>query len=123
MALLTYSTKPRGGVVHTLALAEALHALGQPVHVLALGDPDAGFFRPLRAPMSIVPGPSGGGTIEQSVAASIDALAAALEDVDADVLHAQTASARVLQRACATRVLRSPWCARCITLTTSPAPS
>ena len=24
VALLTYSTKPRGGVVHTLALAEAL---------------------------------------------------------------------------------------------------
>ncbi len=99
VALLTYSTKPRGGVVHTLALAEALHALGQPVHVLALGDPDAGFFRPLRAPMSIVPGPSGGGTLEESVAASIDALAAALEDVDADVLHAQDCiSARAAAR-------------------------
>lgn len=99
VALLTYSTKPRGGVVHTLALAEALHALGQPVHVLALGDPDAGFFRPLRAPMSIVPAPSGGGTLEESVAASIDALAAALEDVDADVLHAQDCiSARAAAR-------------------------
>ena len=28
VALVTYSTKPRGGVVHTLALAEALHAAG-----------------------------------------------------------------------------------------------
>ena len=28
IALLTYSTKPRGGVVHTLALAEALAAPG-----------------------------------------------------------------------------------------------
>ena len=43
--LITYSTKPRGGVVHTLALAEALHATGALVHVLALGDPAAGFFR------------------------------------------------------------------------------
>jgi len=99
VALLTYSTKPRGGVVHTLALAEALQALGQPVLVLALGDPSAGFFRPLRAPMSIVPGPAGGGTLEEKVAASIDALTAALQDVDADVLHAQDCiSARAAAR-------------------------
>lgn len=31
IALLTYSTKPRGGVVHTLALAEALARAGQEV--------------------------------------------------------------------------------------------
>lgn len=99
VALLTYSTKPRGGVVHTLALAEALHALGQPVQVLALGDPDAGFFRAVRAPMSIVPGPAGRGTLEAKVAASIDALTAALRDVDADVLHAQDCiSARAAAR-------------------------
>ena len=36
IALLTYSTKPRGGVVHTLALAEALVALGESVDVWAL---------------------------------------------------------------------------------------
>ena len=45
VALLTYSVKPRGGVVHTLALAEALHADGYPVRVFALGDPGAGFYR------------------------------------------------------------------------------
>ena len=28
VALITYSTKPRGGVNHTLALGEALHARG-----------------------------------------------------------------------------------------------
>ena len=33
VALLTYSTKPRGGVVHTLCLAEELHRQGYPVHV------------------------------------------------------------------------------------------
>ncbi len=37
VALLTYSTKPRGGVVHTLALGEALVAAGVDVHVYALG--------------------------------------------------------------------------------------
>ncbi|WP_139981629.1 MSMEG_0565 family glycosyltransferase [Nocardioides litoris] len=46
VALLTYSTKPRGGVVHTLALAEALVRAGATVDVwtLARGG-DAGFFR------------------------------------------------------------------------------
>jgi hypothetical protein len=99
VALLTYSTKPRGGVVHTLALAEALQALGQQVQVLALGDPAAGFFRPVQAPVTVVPGPAGGGTLEEKVAASIDALAAALQDVTADVLHAQDCiSARAAAR-------------------------
>ena len=54
-ALVTYSVKPRGGVVHTLHLAEALHEAGYPVRVVALGDPGAGFFRPVRAPCTIVP--------------------------------------------------------------------
>lgn len=99
MALLTYSTKPRGGVVHTLALGEALHALGVRVQVVALGDPEAGFFRPVRAPVTIVPGPTGAADLEGKVAASIDALAAALRDVDADVLHAQDCiSARAAAR-------------------------
>src|SRR6185312_1171642 len=38
IALVTYSTKPRGGVVHTLALAEALTAAGTGVHVITLGE-------------------------------------------------------------------------------------
>jgi glycosyltransferase-like protein len=48
IALLTYSTRPRGGVVHTLALAEALARAGAEVDVwtLARGG-DATFFRPV----------------------------------------------------------------------------
>jgi hypothetical protein len=46
IALLSYSTKPRGGVVHTLALAEALATAGQDVTVWTLGrGGDTGFFR------------------------------------------------------------------------------
>jgi hypothetical protein len=86
--LITYSTKPRGGVVHTLALAEALHAAGTRVRVLALGDPAAGFFRSVAAPVTIVPGPSGDLTLEDKVAASIERLAAALAGTDAPLLHA-----------------------------------
>jgi glycosyltransferase-like protein len=77
-ALVTYSVKPRGGVVHTLHLAEALHEAGYPVRVVALGDPAEGFFRPVRAPCTIVPAPPPAPTLEERVFASVDALAEGL---------------------------------------------
>src|SRR5215472_12092691 len=91
VALLTYSVKPRGGVVHTLHLAEALHAAGYPVRVVALGDPAAGFFRPVQAPVTIVPAPPHLPTLEERVFASVDALAEGLPGLAAGypVLHAQ----------------------------------
>jgi glycosyltransferase-like protein len=103
IALLTYSTKPRGGVVHTLALAEALHAVGVPVRVVALGDPAVGFFRPVRAPVTLVPGPADAPDLEAKVAGSIDCLEAVLSDLVAAapgvVLHAQDCiSARAAAR-------------------------
>ena len=110
--LITYSTKPRGGVVHTLALAEALHARGTPVRVLALGDPAEGFFRPVAAPVTIVPGPSGEGTLEEKVSGSIDRLANAIAQTDAPLLHAQDciaarAAARVRDTGAAVTVVRT----------------
>jgi glycosyltransferase-like protein len=78
VAMLTYSTKPRGGVVHTLHLAENLHDLGHQVHVVALGDPAVGFFRPLRAPHTILPEPGRDGSLEERVAASMETLVAGL---------------------------------------------
>jgi glycosyltransferase-like protein len=103
VALLTYSTKPRGGVVHTLALAEALAGVGVPVRVVALGEPAAGFFRPVRAPVTLVPGPADAPHLEAKVAGSIDCLAGALRTLVATtpgvVLHAQDCiSARAAAR-------------------------
>ena len=91
VALLTYSVKPRGGVVHTLHLAEALHAAGYPVRVVALGDPEEGFFRPVQAPFTIVPAPPRLLTLEERVFASVDALAEGLPALAASypLLHAQ----------------------------------
>lgn len=91
VALVTYSTKPRGGVVHTLSLAEALTAAGVDVTVVALGDPDRGFFRPVRAPWRIVPAPPPAGTLDERVFRSVDALGAGLSPMagDFDVLHTQ----------------------------------
>ena len=112
LALVTYSTKPRGGVVHTLALAEALHALGAPVRVVALGDPDVGFFRPVHAPVTIVPGPSGELSLQDKVLGSIDALERALAHADEPVLHAQDcigarAAARVRDGGARVQVVRT----------------
>ena len=101
VGLVTYSVKPRGGVVHTLALAEALHAAGYPVRVIALGDPAAGFFRPVAAPFTIIKAPPGLPTLEERVFANVDALAAGLGDLVADlpILHTQDCiSARAAAR-------------------------
>jgi len=91
VGLVTYSVKPRGGVVHTLALAEALHAAGYPVRVIALGDPAAGFFRPVAAPYTIIAAPPSLPTLEERVFANVDALAAGLGPLTAEfgILHTQ----------------------------------
>ncbi|HET6150211.1 MAG TPA: MSMEG_0565 family glycosyltransferase [Polyangia bacterium] len=49
IGLFTYSTLPRGSVVHTAYLAEALAEAGHDVTVYALDKDGRGFFRPLRA--------------------------------------------------------------------------
>jgi glycosyltransferase-like protein len=93
IALLSYSTRPRGGVVHTLALAEALAELGQDVTVWTLGrGGDAGFFRPVdpRVKLAVVPFPDlpdegVGPRIQRSIAV----LRAAFTPDAYDIVHAQ----------------------------------
>ena len=94
VVLVTHSTSPRGGMVHTLALAEALHALGRPVHLVTQGDPAVGLFRPTDVPHTVLPAPGRTGTLTDRVFASIDALTEALgamvaRDGGDTVLHAQ----------------------------------
>jgi glycosyltransferase-like protein len=55
VGLFTYSTLPRGSVVHTANLADALHDAGADVTVYALDKDRRGFFRPLRARLALVP--------------------------------------------------------------------
>lgn len=91
VALVTYSTKPRGGVVHTLALAEALAASGEPVHLIALGDPATGFFRETQVPCTFIPPPAWADTLDERVFRSIDALAEGLGSLakEFSILHTQ----------------------------------
>lgn len=60
VAMLTYSTKPRGGVVHALSLSEALMNLGVDVKLFALRkwreeEYPHGFFREVSVPFEIFP--------------------------------------------------------------------
>lgn len=55
IAILTYSTKARGGVVHSLCLAENLAKRGHQVRIVALDKKDGvGFFRNPGVPYDIV---------------------------------------------------------------------
>src|SRR6185437_11874595 len=92
IGLVTYSTKPRGGVIHCLELAEALHHLGCPVHVFALGEPGAGFFRLTTVPHTVFPAPPPEETLEDRVWSSLAALQQGLDRTASegfDILHAQ----------------------------------
>ena len=92
VAILTYSTRPRGGVVHALRLAEELHRLGQSVHLFALGAPAAGFFRDVAAPCTIFQAPPPAPTLEERVFASLAALTEGLVSEAAggfDIAHAE----------------------------------
>jgi glycosyltransferase-like protein len=95
IALLTYSTRPRGGVVHTLALAEALSALGEDVHVWTLGrHGDTAFFRPVDPAVTVHAVPfeaRDGESVGERIVRSIDVLRAAFaQQRDRfDIVHAQ----------------------------------
>lgn len=93
IALLTYSTRPRGGVVHTLALAEALARAGHDVTVwtLARGG-DASFFRAVDPAVTVRVVPfenRDGEPVGARIVRSIAVMGAALRDADDDVVHAQ----------------------------------
>lgn len=95
LALLTYSTRPRGGVVHTLALAEALAALGEDVHVWTLGrGGDTTFFRPVDPAVTVHAVPfetREDESVGDRIVRSIDVLRSAFgrERAAYDVVHAQ----------------------------------
>jgi glycosyltransferase-like protein len=124
VALVTYSTKPRGGVVHTLSLADAMVDQSMNVRIVALGSPDVGllrsvragqgFFRSVRAPAILVPTSPPADTLEKRVFAAIDDLETGLSEVanGVDILHTQDcisarAAARVRDAGAGVRVVRT----------------
>jgi glycosyltransferase-like protein len=77
IALFTYAMQPRGGVLHAVALGEALQDLGHSVVLHALDDGSGGFIRQPRCPVRTFPMRSRRGDIlayvRAGVAAYVDA--------------------------------------------------
>ena len=93
IALLTYSSKPRGGVVHTLALAEALARSGQDVAVWSLGrGGDSAFFRPVDPAVDVrmvAFEHRDGESVGERILRSIAVLRQAFTPDEYDIVHAQ----------------------------------
>jgi glycosyltransferase-like protein len=94
VAMLTYSVRPRGGVVHAIAVAEALAARGHAVELFAVGPPGAAFFREPAVPATVVPHDppddiAFDAKIASTIAAYRDGLRPILRDGGFDVVHAQ----------------------------------
>jgi glycosyltransferase-like protein len=89
--MLTYSVKPRGGVVHALEVSEALARRGHEIELLALARPDEELFRPAAVPVHLVrhvaTEPEFDARILGMCAAYADGLAPRLGDFD--VVHSQ----------------------------------
>jgi len=67
IALLTYSTKPRGSVIHTLELAEALKRIGHQPCVFALDKDGKGFHRKVSFDAVSVPAAACNGNIDRLI--------------------------------------------------------
>ena len=92
IALLMHSLNPRGGVVHTLELADALVQAGHAVTVIAAGRPGQTLFRPTLAQLSVAPLGALPQALVPMVGARMQAVAKHLRGLDLndfDVLHSQ----------------------------------
>jgi glycosyltransferase-like protein len=93
IGLLTHSVNPRGGVVHSLSLAEALTDQGHRVTLFAPALPGEQLFRTARCEIVLVPVERPARDLVSLVEMRIDAyvshLDALLRTRDFDILHAQ----------------------------------
>ena len=93
IAMLTYSLRPRGGVVHALEVSEALARRGHDVVLMALGPPGEGFFRTPSVPSRIVRYQPIDAPFDERIMAMLaayrDGLAAPLAEERFDLIHAQ----------------------------------
>jgi len=89
IALLTHSVNPRGGVVHTLELAQALHRAGHRVTVFMPAAPGEQPFRPSAHRVERVRVPAATRDVAAMVEARIAAFVEHLAPLHFDIWHAQ----------------------------------
>ena len=92
IGLLTHSVNPRGGVVHCLELAQALHAAGHEVTLMAPAAPGAAFFRHVDCEVQIAPVTGKSANVAEMVGTRITAYVNHLKQLlnhrQFDILHA-----------------------------------
>jgi len=93
IAMLTYSLRPRGGVVHALEVSEALARRGHQVELFALGPPGGCFFREPTIPSRIIRYQPIDAPFDERIiamcAAYRDGLAKPLAEGSFDLIHSQ----------------------------------
>lgn len=93
IAMLTYSLRPRGGVVHALQVAEALARRGHDVELMALGRAGERFFREPAVPVEVVRYEPLDGAFDERIMAMLasfrDGLAEPLGAGGFDLIHSQ----------------------------------
>ena len=94
IAMLTYSVKPRGGVVHALQVSDALARRGHVPRLFALSRDGEGFFREPAVPATLIASPRRTELeFDDQILAMIDdyadGLRALLPGAGYDVVHAQ----------------------------------
>ncbi|MEE3719279.1 MSMEG_0565 family glycosyltransferase [Tumidithrix elongata RA019] len=91
IALLTYATKPRGSVIHTLELGEALQKLGHQVCIYALDKDGTGFDRVLSCETQFIPAKPALSDIDALIQQRIQEFVSYLSQSERthDIYHAQ----------------------------------
>src|SRR5262249_8211802 len=93
VAMLTYSLRPRGGVVHALEVAEALARAGHDVELMSLGRSSEDFFRVPSVPARIVRHDPIEESFDERIMAMLaayrDGLAEPLSEGCFDIVHSQ----------------------------------
>lgn len=92
IALLTHSVNPRGGVVHCLELAQALHVAGHAVTLMAPATPGQAFFRGVDCAVELAPVTVKPANLAEMVGSRIEACVAHLSKLlrqqQFDIMHA-----------------------------------
>ncbi len=91
IGLFTYSSKPRGSVVHAACLAEALQRKGAQVTLYALSKAGDGFFRPLSCDLRLIPAEPAPSEVDALIAQRIAEFRAGIRAlaVEHDICHAE----------------------------------
>jgi glycosyltransferase-like protein len=91
VGVFTYSTKPRGSVVHAVNLAEALVHAGHDATLYALAKPGATLYRPLACPVTLIPAGAAPTNADALIRQRIDEFTSGFRELKMrhDIFHAQ----------------------------------